>query len=197
LTCGLAAWTKNEGILIFTLIVAARAWGVARGAGFARWRREFGGFMAGAAPALAALVFFKLHYAAANDIVGQDWGGGLRRAMDLSRCLDVARAFLMQVATMGATPKAALAPVGPAVVMLAALALCGARPQDKDRPAVVAAALALAAVAAAYLGVYVITPNPVSWQMDTSMARVLLHLWPAAVLLFFLSARAPEESRQL
>lgn len=196
LTCALAAWTKNEGILIFALIAVARAWVVARAAGFAVWRREFGWFIVGAAPALAVLALFKLHYAAANDIVGQDWAEALRRTTDLARWFGVAQSFLTQVATMGATPTAALVPVGPAVVMLAALVLCGVRPQDRDRRGVVAAALALGAVTVAYLGVYVITPNPVSWQMDTSMGRVLMHLWPATIFLFFMSVRAPDEARQ-
>lgn len=193
LACGLAAWTKNEGIVFFGVVAVCRCWSVLRSEGFVAWRREFGPFLAGAAPALAAFLLLKMHYAAANDIMGQDWTVGVHRALDASRYAYVLWAFVAFVLTMGAAFKTTLTPVGPAAVLLVALFLLGLRAQENDRRALTAAGCALGLTMVAYLAVYVITPNPISWQMETSLSRVLLHLWPSAIFLFFMAVRPPAD----
>ncbi len=40
------------------------------------------------------------------------------------------------------------------------------------------------------------TPLDLTWQLNNSMNRLLLQLWPCAVLVFFLSLRRPEEARK-
>ena len=43
----------------------------------------------------------------------------------------------------------------------------------------------------AYASVYVFTTKDLNWQIETSLARVLMQLWPVAVLVFFLYVREP------
>jgi hypothetical protein len=55
-----------------------------------------------------------------------------------------------------------------------------------------AALLPLAAVAiqlAGYFAIYVATPNDLDWQLNTSLPRLLLHVWPLAVAGIFLISR--------
>ena len=44
---------------------------------------------------------------------------------------------------------------------------------------------------AGYFFVYVTTPNDLKWQLATSASRLLMHLWPAAILAVFLSLSDP------
>jgi hypothetical protein len=45
----------------------------------------------------------------------------------------------------------------------------------------------------AYFGIYLITPNPQEWQIMYSMSRLLIHLFPMALLVFFLVIRTPDD----
>jgi hypothetical protein len=46
-------------------------------------------------------------------------------------------------------------------------------------------------VVSAYELVYLVSPQPLLWQLGTSMPRVLLQLWPSALLLFALVVESP------
>ena len=54
--------------------------------------------------------------------------------------------------------------------------------------------VALIMMTGAYAGVYVVTTKDLDWQIDTSLSRVLMQLWPAAVFVFFLYTREPREA---
>jgi hypothetical protein len=41
---------------------------------------------------------------------------------------------------------------------------------------------------AGYYIIYLITPNPLDWQLTFSLGRVLLHLYPPLLFLFFVLA---------
>lgn len=45
-----------------------------------------------------------------------------------------------------------------------------------------------------YFFVYVITPTDLAWQLESSLNRILLQLWPAAVVVCFCVLRTPEEA---
>jgi hypothetical protein len=44
-----------------------------------------------------------------------------------------------------------------------------------------------------YIVIYLITPQDLEWQLNYSMERLLLHIFPMALLVFFMLVRAPEE----
>ena len=54
--------------------------------------------------------------------------------------------------------------------------------------------LVLAGVLVGYLAIYVVTFQELSWHLETSMRRLLLHLWPAFLLVLFVAARTPAEA---
>jgi len=42
--------------------------------------------------------------------------------------------------------------------------------------------------------VYIVTPTDMEWLLSTSLNRLILQLWPAAVFIFFMVTRSPEEA---
>ena len=50
----------------------------------------------------------------------------------------------------------------------------------------------LAALLAGYAGVYLVTANDLTWQLQTSLGRLLVQAWPVLVLAGFVGLRAPE-----
>jgi hypothetical protein len=47
---------------------------------------------------------------------------------------------------------------------------------------------------AGLFAVYVITPKDLAWQLQFSLDRLLLQLWPSALLAFFLFTAEPTEA---
>ena len=70
--------------------------------------------------------------------------------------------------------------------------LVGKRERRRD----VAFALAiLLGVLAGYFGIYLITPNDLDWQLQSSLGRLFVHVWPLAVVATVIGLRPPEEMR--
>src|SRR6185312_14052577 len=86
LAAGLAAWTKNEGMLFLIAVVAVRFVVEARARGWRLPVREAVIFGLGALPILLVLVYFKTQPAPANDlVVGQGLRETSARLLDLRR----------------------------------------------------------------------------------------------------------------
>lgn len=176
---GLAAWTKNEGLLFVVAFVLAIA-----AASLIRRRRprELGAVIAGAALPLMMLLWFKAAIAPPNDLVsGQGSGTTMQRVLDLSRHRQIVVAFLNELRSFTA----------PGVLIL--IIICGRSERWRARPELLAGALALAAMLAGYYLVYLTTPLPLAFHLDTSLKRLLAQLWPLALWLAFASSKTPSE----
>ena len=161
LGAALAAWCKNEGLLVFALGALAL---------LCSERRAWRSFAVGAAPVLAALLLFKLAYAPDNNLVeGQGWQASWARLTDVSRPI-----IVVQVMAHYAWRTAG---VFLAVVPIAVLAIGMRRP---SRPELTATGLLLAMVGG-YALVYVLTPNDLVRHLDTSCVRLWLQLTPTAL----------------
>lgn len=177
----LAAWTKNEGLLF----------AVAVGAGLvaAGWRRgpralaaDVGLALAGALPVAVGLVTFKLLLAPDNDLfVGQASGTMAARALSPSRWWTIAAWTTHGLILM------------PIYVLAGWVALSGVAPGARKDPALRAVVVTLAVVLAGYLAVFLITPLPLAWQLEVSISRLLLHVWPAFVWVCVLLVRGPHD----
>lgn len=91
---GLAAWTKNEGLLfcvVFTIVCAALAWRSKR-------LRHFGIFAFGLAVALVPVVTHKLWWAPPNDIMTHVGGRWWEQVTDHARHATVGATFLRDAA---------------------------------------------------------------------------------------------------
>jgi hypothetical protein len=160
---GLGMWTKNEGTLYAVCIAAAL---------LVRTRdlRAVLAFAAGALPCALLLVWFKVRYGVQTDLAAFSTEQSvLSHAMDLHRWGELVlytlrRVFYFQEA-------------GPWVAAeLLVLAVFARR-----LPASVAGT-ALFLACATFGPLYVLQPHPLEWIFRTSAMRILIQLWPAAVV---------------
>jgi hypothetical protein len=177
LAAGLAAWTKNEGILFLAVTLFVRTGLAWRRAGGRGALREAGALLAGAAPVVAVVVLFKVAVTAENDLAaGQSWHTLLPRLTDVSRSVFILKSFL-----------GSLWHVGKALVVILPLAclLAGGAP-DRRRGLLPGLAGILGAMLIGYFFVYLATPNDLKWHVPTSIDRLLIQLWPSMLLAAFL-----------
>ncbi|MCU0581770.1 MAG: phospholipid carrier-dependent glycosyltransferase, partial [Syntrophales bacterium] len=199
LAAALAAWTKNEGLLFLFIVLLARFTWVVRTIGRRRALRQTLWFVAGALPVLIVTVFFKLHLAPSSDIFsGQGLHQLLDRLTDGSRYGQILTAYVQTALTftqgiVDIRQGFRFNPSVASVVLLGLyLVLMGIRTQGQDRPALLTAVTTLILMLAGYFGVYLITPHDLRWHLLTSLNRLFIQLWPAAIFLCFMIARTPE-----
>ena len=185
---GLAMWTKNEGTL-FTLAIGAGL--ILGGVGDERqgpWRRLLA-FGTGLLPMLLLLVAFKVAFAPANDLLstlGVERTLGRLTAPD--RYLIVLRQYTNHIMGFGQNS------FGSAVWLLLAYLLgVGLNPREIRSTGVRAGIVALLLLLAGHFMVFVSMADELSRLLDSSLDRLLLQLWPSALLLYFVAVRAPEE----
>ncbi len=180
LLTGLACWTKNEGLLFtgcLSALLLIRACKTPRNP-----RIAF--FFAGLLPAALLVTHFKYRFAPPNDVFNAASPADiLHRLLDPHRHTHVAARFASNIITFGK---------GLPFILLAAAFLLGRRPKAEPSPAWLPATLA-AAMTIAYYIVYVITPHDVDWHISRSATRLLLQIYPLALLAGFLTVKSPAE----
>ena len=179
---GLAAWTKNEGLLLVVCIAGVRAaLALARRTSLrpAVW------FVAGLLPGAATVVAFKAFLAPPTyQFAGREMSQLLAQLGDPSRYGVIA----------SAVRGAALRDAGRLLLALVIyIALLGRTRDEPARRAAAAAALVTVLVAFGYVGAYLTTPADLVWQLAHSLDRLLLQLWPYALFAFWLCAAGPAE----
>ena len=178
---GLGAWTKNEGLLYLGCIGAALLFRERR-------LRPLVLFAAGAAPLLALLAGFKLGLKPPNDFALFTTPQALlARALSPGRWGELLLLVLRRIVYFQDF----------ALWVLAELLLLGL--VLRKLPGSVAGT-ALLLACAAYAPIYVLQPHPVEWIFRTSVDRLFIQLWPAAILATLLplatrTARAPATAR--
>ncbi len=163
----LAAWTKNEGALYALALVAAL---LLHGE-----RRRVGRFLLGAAPVAALFAGFKLFVAHANDLTRSS-ETALQRLTDLHRWGELGLASLRRLFYF--QNWALWLPA-----FLVALWLLPRPWRKSTRVLLTALGLALAAL----YPVFILQPHPLLWFFRTAIDRLLIQLWPTAVLAVLLS----------
>jgi hypothetical protein len=187
-TSAMAAWTKNEGLVfaLLMLVLAAAAAGRDLASAGDRPRRPAGRQLlwgiAGGAPVVIALVWFKLALAPASGLAeGLSFDVLVTRLFDLQRHATVAVLMAQHAMRWSASFAVAVFP-------LAGLAAIWMAIQKGDAVRAMTAVLGLMLVS--YYFVYVTTPFDISWHVSSSLDRLLIQLWPALVLAVFFSPRS-------
>ena len=150
-------------------------------------RRQFLWALAGAIPVGALVLVFKLFV-----VHGTSWllapspaGTGLGpKLTDLSRYLTVGSIALRQFWNM---KFGWYHPILPPIILAFTLKF-----KANWRRDVLSAGTLTVAVMAGYFWVYIITPNDLNWQLQNSIARLTVQLWPAVLITIFAGLRAPE-----
>ncbi len=179
-SAGLAAWTKNEGLLFvlaypIALILMTRK---------NLWR-TMAAFFAGAAIPLAVVLYFK-SVAPAGDLFVGGAQALLARATDLSRYWIILRSLQRELLTLGGWPFGILLPL-----TLYAVFMRFRGSWQTDRGLRVATTLVFLQLLG-YCAIYVLSPYDLQWHLDTSLYRLLPHLFPAALFLLFVALPEPD-----
>lgn len=184
LAVGLAAWTKNEGMLMALAWLVARSVVAWRRGGGREVARQWAFAAAGAVPVLVVVALFKYSLAPANDLVsGQAAGSGWTRLANPMRWVLIA----------GGTIRAIVASLRAHVIILPLCWFFLGKARDYPRLALGGAMATIGLVLAGYLAVYLTTPHDVTWHMKTSADRLLMQVWPAMLLVLFLNLGDPLE----
>ena len=174
LAVGLAAWTKNEGLL-FALFAALAVAAYALKTGN---RKALFSFTAGALVPLAITLYFQFGMAPATGtyahVSSRDMAS---RAADWSRYVKIAKALWVEGVAQGAGLANPVVSIG---LLMAFLRIA---PGRLRHPMTIAAFGTLFALFVGYLCTYLITPLDLTWHLDTSLKRLYVHLWPSFVFL--------------
>ena len=187
---GLAAWTKNEGLLFVLVLVVVRCLVVSASRGVKAWIHELPAFAVGLLPPIAFVLYFKfLMVGATNELViGQTPHTILRNLLTAGRYVTIAKWLASEVLGFGGW----VVMLTPLLLMY--LLLAGINQERKDRSAIYTGSIALMLMGCGYISVYILTPFDLVWHLSTSLDRLLMQLWPSALFTFFMLTRTPDEA---
>jgi len=182
LSAGFAAWTKNEGLLF--LVTGSIAWLVML------YRqsqlKELKWYALGLALPLAVIVYFKLFLTPPNDLFDQSSSTVLlERLANFERYSVIARSFYKQIFVFGNGELSLL------LIAVYGLIVGLDKSANHSQP-VVAASIAVFLQLVGYFLIYVLTPHDLDWHLRTSLYRLMIHVFPAALCIFFVSITDPE-----
>lgn len=183
---GLAAWTKNEGLLFFCALIAVRLGQVLCGKNGRSLRRDFLPILMGAVPILLVIAYFKLFIAPPGDLFSSPQM--LEKVTDPSRYWLIARWFGKELFFFSGWKLVPLT-IGLAIYSQ----LLGSEISRQYRSSFSLSTLVLAVTLTGYFAVYVITPYDLRWHLRFSLDRLFLQLWPSALFVYFLAVRTPEQ----
>jgi hypothetical protein len=152
----------------------------------AAWKRRAAlATLAGAAPAVAVVIIFKMWLARSNTgLLSTSLPGATKRLADVGRYGTTMAAFGREFARMGIGWYHPILP-------LIALAVVLRFDPERRRDAAYCGAL-LGFLLLGSFGVYILTNNDLTWQLQTSLNRVLVEVWPALVLAGIVGLREPK-----
>lgn len=191
LTASCAFWTKNEGLVFGGLIVLVHFGGNMIINDWRRSIKEFSVFLLGVIPVLSALILFKWQLAPPNDIVNLN-----RLSYFWNNLLDIGR---YRIVIAAFTEEIFLFNDGVFFLLAVYLSISGIpKAQLRDRQ-FLAQATVLGLMLACYFFTYVIfsysSAADLQWHLRSSLDRLVVHLWPSLVFLFFYGVKGPERSR--
>jgi hypothetical protein len=174
---GLAAWTKNEGIpfVLIMLFCALLLFGI----------RSAKILLTGMAFPLGTVILFKVFVSANNDLFTQNpLSEMMSKLIEPERYLQILTHLTSELIRLGDWP------ISIVVALLAYGAIIGLR--KSNTPAERFSLLIPMSQFLIYLFIYVISPRDLEWHLNYSMSRLLMHVFPLALLSSFLLLNTPD-----
>jgi hypothetical protein len=179
LLTGSCAWVKNEGILFicvfFIICLLAAAMGMTT-------RNALKSFGMGLALPVLIVIVFKLTVEAQNDIVGSATSLS-HQILDGSRWVLIGKSFISYFAGYANWPVSI-------VLVLLVYALLMGWDRTETRRQILFFLLFTGQIAGYFL-IYLITPHDLQTHINTSIERVIFHLFPLIILWLFVAIRSP------
>jgi len=186
MAAGSAAWCKNEGLLFLYSLVAAGFILMVFSKKLWQNRDKICRFIAGLAPVLLIIMFYKLKLAPTNDIFLLQTPELLtRKLLDASRYIIALKYFVGSVLFMGGF-------ASPFVLVLYNL-LTGFKVNIKKDFTVCLTFLTLAIMLFGEFFIYIITPHNLEWHLETSINRLFIQILPVFIFCYFLITHSLEE----
>ncbi|MBW6486603.1 MAG: hypothetical protein K0B01_10700 [Syntrophobacterales bacterium] len=200
LAAGLSAWTKNEGIMFFLVVLFVLLTATAFKGGWKGAATSCGWFLAGALPVLLFVIYFKMQLAPANDLTtGLAAGETIwSKLTDGGRYGAIARDFFITGINFTKGPVdlrvgMKLAPGAVSILLPAAwLWFAGINHDQRNQSGVICTSAILILMLSGYFTVYLLTPLPLEYHIATSLNRLYIQLWPSIIFLFFMIANPPD-----
>jgi len=169
----LAAWTKNEGLLFAIVFALAGGWQTWR-AGARRGPVRLG---AGLALGLLPVLYLKFALAPGSDLLAVPLGPRLAQVLDGARHRMILQTLWRDLAGFGEWQ----------TVPYLAMALPFVAWREWRRLGSGLLPVVLVVMLAGFYVVYLLSPQDLAWHLNTSLVRLLLQLWPLALLAWGLS----------
>jgi hypothetical protein len=178
---GFAAWTKDEGLLFLAVFLL----------GSAIFKRgQVPRLIAGVLPAGVLTLVFKAALATGtSSLMSSSAPGLLHRLADAGRYWQVTGAFAGAFLGMMVDW---YHPVLPVLILAVALRFDRRYQRDALFTGGICVLMLLG-----YFGIYIITSNDLTWQLQTSLNRLFVQIWPSLLLAAFAGLRAPESMATL
>jgi hypothetical protein len=194
LLAGLAGWTKNEGCLFIAVLFVARLMLVTARSGTRAAARESAALALGLLPFGCLLLYFRLGLVPAPNYLLADQGGPttLARLTDPDRYRAVLASLFVQLFLPG--QRAHTSSIGVIVLLAPFYRVLLGRASAAARRAAATPGLVALLMLLGYTLVYLTTPLELRGHLRSSLHRLLMHLWPLALLWFALSTASPEEA---
>jgi len=182
----LSAWTKNEGLLFLCSIIFARFILVVFYFGYSKFFREIIWFVVGSLPILLVLALFKVWYYSPSYLISvnslHQIAGFL---IDPERYWLILKSLFQGSFNLGKS----LFVILPVLILLFQEGKSG-NPKFNLHFILLVIIFILTGV----FIIYLITPLPLQWQLNTSMDRILLQIFPSALFSVFIYISIPDTS---
>jgi hypothetical protein len=178
---GLSAWTKNEGLPFVILIILCTIFVFGR----RQVRTNLFSLLAGMALPLLTIILFKITISVNNDLfINNGLSEIISKLVTPSRYIQILTHLISELIHLGNWPISIIA------VLLVYGWIMGIRnPGRLTEKVLWIIPLSQFAI---YMLIYVVTPHDLEWHLNYSMSRLLIHLFPLALLSFFLLVNTPE-----
>jgi len=184
-TASCAAWTKNEGLLFFLLVILVRFIGQIGKKDWSNLGKEFCFFLLGLLPVMGTLLYYKVKFAPRNDMVNiPTLKVTAFHLLDLDRYLITLTAILEKIYSFNDKI---------VILMAVYFLISGLDRSGKVKKHLLSHVILLLLMLCGYLFAYVITPYELRWHIGSSIRRLFIQLWPAWVFLFFYCVKGPEK----
>jgi hypothetical protein len=175
ITSGLAGWTKNEGILLIITMFVALFISFLKPSPL----RPLGLYLTGLIIPLVFIAYFKLFLAPPSDLLSNGVTRSIQQILEWPRYITIFSSYVSHILAFGESA------LGIIPVLLIYALIFNFSPNKRLLPAYMTILLMVVFQMTGYYIIYLITPNPLDWQLTFSFERVLLPIYLPMLFLFF------------
>jgi len=184
-TAGLSAWTKNEGMMFVILIFVASAIVYIPVKGLKFYVKKLLPFTIGLLPVFLVIIYFKMYLVESSYVFAHGSGSIIDKLIDPSRFLVVSQVFLKNLFIYN---------TGAIFVLFVYYILLGSNVVIKQNVVISTFLIVFVLYLTGLFTIYLISPLDPDSMITASLKRLVTHLWPSVIFIFFLIVNSPEES---